>query len=94
MAVVFAFDKFRSYLMGNKVIVYTNQAAIRYLMEKKNDKPILIRWVLLLHEFDLEIRGRKGVDSQIADNLSRLPKWLNYKVESPISETFPNEQLL
>ncbi|XP_070005918.1 uncharacterized protein [Nicotiana sylvestris] len=53
LAVVFAFDKFRSYLIGLKVIVYTDHAAIRYLIEKKESKPPLIRWVLLLQEFDL-----------------------------------------
>ncbi|EOX99750.1 Polyprotein, 77260-80472, putative [Theobroma cacao] len=55
LAIVFAFDKFRSYLVGTKVIVYTNHAAIKYLIEKKDAKPRLIRWVLLLQEFDLEI---------------------------------------
>ncbi|PIN04694.1 DNA-directed DNA polymerase [Handroanthus impetiginosus] len=55
LAVVFAFDKFRSYLVGAKVIVYTDHAAIRYLIEKKDAKPRLLRWVLLLQEFDLKI---------------------------------------
>ncbi|XP_075076906.1 uncharacterized protein LOC107822177 [Nicotiana tabacum] len=64
MAVVFAFDKFRSYLIGSKVIVYTDHAAIRYLIEKKESKPRLIRWVLLLQEFDLEIRDLKGTENQ------------------------------
>ncbi|XP_057996598.1 uncharacterized protein LOC131175918 [Hevea brasiliensis] len=53
LAVVFAVEKFRAYLVGSKVIVYTDHAAIRYLMNKKETKPRLIRWVLLLQEFDL-----------------------------------------
>nr|XP_009757965.1 PREDICTED: uncharacterized protein LOC104210706 [Nicotiana sylvestris] len=61
LAVVFAFDKFRSYLIGSKVIVYIGHAALRYLIEKKESKLRLIRWVLLLQEFDLEIRDRKGM---------------------------------
>ena len=53
LAIVFAFDKFRPYLIDNKVIVHTDHSAIKYLMTKKDEKPRLIRWVLLLQEFDL-----------------------------------------
>ena len=56
LAVVFAIDKFRSYLVGAKVIVYTNHAALKYPIAKKDAKPRLIRWMLLLQEFDLEIK--------------------------------------
>ena len=60
LAVVFACDKFRQYIVDSKVIIHTNHAAIKYLMEKKYFKPRLIRWVLLLQEFDLHI-DRKSV---------------------------------
>jgi hypothetical protein len=59
LAVVFAIEKFRSYLVGAKVIVYTDHAALKYLLTKKDAKSSLIRWILLLQEFDLEIRDKK-----------------------------------
>ena len=64
LAVVFAMDKFRSYLVGAKVIVY--------LLTKKDAKPRLICWILLLQEFDLEISDKKGADNCVADHLSRM----------------------
>ena len=89
---MFAFDKFRAYLIGSKVIIWTDHSAIKYLIEKKDARPRLIRWVLLLQEFDLEIKDKKGTENLIADHLSRLEPF-EQKGESPIKENFPNEQL-
>ena len=72
LAVVFAFDKFHSYLILSKVIVYTDHSALRYLLSKTDAKPRLIKWILLLQEFDLEIRDKKGAGNLAADHLSRL----------------------
>ena len=61
LAIVYALEKFRSYLVGSKVIIYTDHAAIKYLLNKADSKPRLIRWVLLLQEFDLVIRDKKKI---------------------------------
>ncbi|KAM2032528.1 hypothetical protein ACFX1T_014532 [Malus domestica] len=93
LAVVFALDKFRSYLIGSKVIVYTDHSALKYLLSKKDAKPRLIRWVLLLQELDLEIRDKKGSENVVADHLSRIMHHEGDNDLVPISETFPDEQL-
>ena len=93
MAIVYACDKFRPYLIGNKVVVYTDHSAIKYLMSKKDAKPRLIRWVLLLQEFYMEIRDKKGSENLVADHLSRLEMGVNENSELPIKEEFPDEQL-
>ncbi|CAN6547416.1 unnamed protein product [Malus baccata var. baccata] len=91
ISVVFALDKFRSYLIGTKVIVFTDHAALKYLLTKKEAKPRLIRWMLLLQEFDIEIRDKKGSENVVADHLSRM---VHNEESLPIAETFPDEQLL
>ncbi|CAN6544149.1 unnamed protein product [Malus baccata var. baccata] len=91
LAVVFALDKFRSFLIGFKVIVFTDHAALKYLLTKKQAKPRLIRWILLLQEFDVEIRDKKGSENMVADHLSRM---VHNEESLPILETFPDEQLL
>ncbi|KAK1683837.1 hypothetical protein QYE76_044685 [Lolium multiflorum] len=73
------------------ITIHTDHAAIRYLMTKKDAKPRLIRWVLLLQEFDLHIIDRKGADNHVADNLSRLENIAYDPV--PVNDSFPNEQL-
>ncbi|CAN6570895.1 unnamed protein product [Malus baccata var. baccata] len=65
--------------------------ALKYLLTKKEAKPRLIRWMLLLQEFDIEIRDKKGSENVVADHLSRL---VHEEDVVPIPETFPDEQLM
>ena len=91
LAIVFSYDKFRPYLISNKVIVHIDHSAIKYLMTKKEAKPRLILWVLLLQEFDLEIKDKNGTENLVADHLSRL-EGPRDKVQ--INDNFPDEQIL
>ena len=59
LAVVFACDKFRSYIIESIVIIYIDHATISYLLSNTDAKPHLIRWILLLQEFDLKIQAKK-----------------------------------
>jgi hypothetical protein len=91
LAVVFVFEKFRSYIVNSKVIVYTDHAAIKYLLVKKNAKPRLIRWILLFQEFDVEIRDKTGVENVVADQLSRMNRGQDDK--KPIERKIRDDHL-
>ena len=90
LAIIFALEKFCSYLLGSKVIVFTDHAALKFLLSKKETKPRLMRWILLMQEFDIEIRDRRGVENVVADHLSHL----STHVSMPIFDTFPDEHIL
>ncbi|XP_015941248.1 uncharacterized protein LOC107466756 [Arachis duranensis] len=72
LAIVHALDKFRSYLLGSKIVVYTDHVALKYLLSKNESKPRLIRWILLLQEFDIEIKDRSESQNLVVDHLSCL----------------------
>ena len=85
---VFACEKFRPYILGSHIIIHTDHAAIKYLMANKEVKPRLIRWVLLLQEFDLEIKNKKGCDNVIVDHLSRVEKTTVKEEEKEVAKNF------
>ncbi|KAL1193559.1 putative mitochondrial protein [Cardamine amara subsp. amara] len=87
--VVFAFEKFRPYLVGSKVVVHTDHSALKYLMQKKDSKPRLLRWILLLQEFNIKVRDKKGSENGVADHLSRI------RIEDyvPINDSLPEEHV-
>ena len=90
-----AIDKFRPYLIGNKVIVFTDHSSIKYLTTKKDAKPRLIRRVLLPQEIDVKIKDKKGFENMVVDHLSRLE--ILEKVQKnqvQIDDTFSDERIL
>ncbi|GJY55211.1 reverse transcriptase domain-containing protein [Tanacetum coccineum] len=72
MAVVFAFEKFRSYLVLSKMIVHTDHSALRHLFKKQDANQHIIHWIPLFKEFDIEIKNRKSTKNVAADHLSQI----------------------
>jgi len=73
------------------VIVYVDHSALKHLLSKKDAKPRIVRWILLLQEFDCEIRDKKGSENLVAHHLCRILS--DRESESIVSECFPDEQL-
>jgi hypothetical protein len=92
LTVMFVIEKFRSYLVGAKVIVYTDHATLKYLLMKKDAKPRLFRWIFLLQEFDLEIRDKTGVENSVPDHLLRLQ--FKESTKLPISDYMRDDTML
>ena len=93
LAIVYSCDKCRSYILGSKVTLFMDHATIRYLISKKEAKPRLIHWALLLQEFDIEIKDKKGTENVVRDHLSRLEADKGIEDPAKIEESFPDEQL-
>nr|GEZ29619.1 reverse transcriptase domain-containing protein [Tanacetum cinerariifolium] len=94
LVVVYAFEKVRSYLIMYRNIVYTNHSALKYLFAKKDAKARLLRWILLLQEFDFKVIDTKGAENYAADHLSCLENpYKNIFDPKEINETFPLESL-
>nr|GEV49298.1 reverse transcriptase domain-containing protein [Tanacetum cinerariifolium] len=69
LVVVYAFEKFRSYLIMNKSIMYTDHSDLKYLFAKKDSKARLLRWVLLLQGFTFKVIDTKGAENLATDHL-------------------------
>nr|GFA45832.1 reverse transcriptase domain-containing protein [Tanacetum cinerariifolium] len=94
LAVVYAFENFRSYLIMNKIIIYTDHSTLKYLFAKKDAKARLLRWILLLQEFDFKVIDTRGAENYAADHLSRLENpHENVFDRKEINKTFPLESL-
>nr|GEY42680.1 DNA-directed DNA polymerase [Tanacetum cinerariifolium] len=94
LAVVYAFEKFRPYLVLSKSLVYTDHSTLKYLLSKQDAKPRLLWWVLLLQKFDITIRDKKGSENLTVDHLSRLKNPHKDMLENKdINENFPLETL-
>nr|GEU83685.1 reverse transcriptase domain-containing protein [Tanacetum cinerariifolium] len=85
LAIVYAFEKFRPYLVLSKSIMYMHHSVLKYILCKQDSKLRLLRWVLLLQEFDITIRDKKGSENLAADHLSRL--------ENPHKDVFENKDI-
>jgi len=94
LVVVYALERLRSYLVGSKIIVYTDHSSIKYLLAKADSKPRLIRWVFLLQEFDLKIWDKKGCDNLVANHLSRLVNEEVTKQDKKIEVEFRGKTLM
>lgn len=86
--VIFAFEKFRSYLIGTNVIIFSNYNALGYLLMKKCSEPSFVIRILLLLELYLEIKDKKESENMVLNHLSRL---IQEKEAHPLNEHFIDE---
>ncbi|XP_050877442.1 uncharacterized protein LOC127081200 [Lathyrus oleraceus] len=94
LAVVYVFDKFRKYLLESKVVVYTDHVALKYLFAKQDSKPRLLRWNLLLQEFDVEIRDKRRCENTVPNHLSQMSLIEEIEEKRPIKDEFADEHIL
>ena len=72
LGMIYAVKKYRNYLLSNKFVFFTNHQALLYLVNKPCNTSRIVRWFLILLEFDFTVIIKKGITHQRADHLSRL----------------------
>jgi len=81
LAVVFSFDNFRSYLVLLKTMVCTDYTALKYLFNKPDATPRILKWVLLLQKFDIQIVDKKCLTSQTFQYNIKPINWILYSID-------------
>ena len=92
LVVVFALDKFKNYLLGTSIVIFTDHSALKYLLNKKDAKIRLIGWILLFQEFNIQIKDEQGVENVVVDHLSRV-RVESYFEEVQINDEIPDDEL-
>ena len=78
-------------MLFSQITVYNDRVALRYLLKKPDAKPRLIRWMIFLQEFDIEIKDRSGAENMVADHLSRIEGLVD---SLPIRDNFLDDHLM
>ncbi|RVW89164.1 Retrovirus-related Pol polyprotein from transposon opus [Vitis vinifera] len=93
LAVVFALDKFRAYLVGSSIVVFTDHSCFEVLANQARCQGKIDKMDPFAQEFNLQIRDKKGVENVVADHLSRLVI-AHDSHGLPINDDFPEESLM
>lgn len=74
LAIIYAITKLRTYLIGQKFLIITDHKGLTFLNSTAYLNSRLIRWSLVLQQYDFSVEYCKGVDNVVADFFSRNPE--------------------